>query len=59
MQAVKTYPQQRYRFRLYDNVDKLSPEQIRAATGCADLCNLGYFALTANGAVRPTTTRAP
>ena len=52
MQAVKTYPQQRYRFRLYDNVDKLSPEQIRAATGCADLCNLGYFALTANGAVK-------
>ena len=38
-----TLPQARYSFRLYDNVDKLTPAQIKAATGCWGLVNLAYF----------------
>ena len=42
---IREYPQSRYTFHLYDNVDKLTPAKIRERTGCRDLVNLAYFDL--------------
>ena len=42
---IREYPQSRYTFHLYDNVDKLTPARIRERTGCRDLVNLAYFDL--------------
>ncbi|MEG1593033.1 MAG: N-acetylmuramoyl-L-alanine amidase [Oscillibacter sp.] len=43
--ALKVYPQKEWKFRVYDNIRKLEPKEIVKETGCADLVNLGYFAL--------------
>ena len=39
------FPQDKYRFRLYDNVERLTWQQIQAETGCYALLNLAYFSL--------------
>lgn len=44
---LKEYSQDKYSFRIYDNVKKLTPSQIKKQTGCHSLVNLAYFALTA------------
>lgn len=41
--AIKKFPQSKYRFQLYDNVDQLTWQQIQQKTGCCALCNLWYF----------------
>ena len=41
--AIKKFPQSKYRFQLYDNVDQLTWKQIQQKTGCCALCNLWYF----------------
>ena len=40
---IKEYSQDLYSFRLYDNIRKLTPAQIKAEEGCYDLINLAYF----------------
>ena len=40
------FPQDKYRFRLYDNVKRLTWQQIQAETGCTAILNLAYFHLT-------------
>ncbi|OUQ16465.1 hypothetical protein B5E80_18995 [Flavonifractor sp. An135] len=40
------FPQDKYRFRLYDNVKRLTWQQIQAETGCTAILNLAYFSLT-------------
>ena len=40
------FPQDKYRFRIYDNVKRLTWRQIQAETGCAAILNLAYFHLT-------------
>lgn len=40
------YPQKAYRFELYDNVRRLTRQQIQKETGCYALINLWLFALT-------------
>ena len=37
------FSQSKYRFQLYDNIDKLTWRQIQQKTGCCALCNLWYF----------------
>ena len=41
--VLAKFPQNRYRFELYDNIDKLTWRQIQQKTGCCALCNLWYF----------------
>lgn len=45
---IAEYPQDRYRFRLYDNVKRLTWRQIQAEQGpeCVGVLNLALFALT-------------
>lgn len=43
---LSEFPQDKYRFRLYDNVKRLTWQQIQAETGCCALLNLAYFDLT-------------
>lgn len=38
-----TFPQSKYRFRLYDNAAKKTWQQIKQETGCYALINLAYF----------------
>ena len=38
-----TFPQNEFRFRIYDNVHKKSWQEIKAETGCYSLINLAYF----------------
>ena len=40
---IAKFPQSKYRFQLYDNVDRLTWQQIQKKTGCCALCNLWYF----------------
>lgn len=40
---IKEYSQDLYSFRLYDNIRKLTPAQIKDEEGCFDLINLAYF----------------
>lgn len=40
---IAEFPQSKYRFQLYDNVDRLTWQQIQQKTGCCALCNLWYF----------------
>lgn len=40
---IAKFPQGKYRFQLYDNIDKLTWQQIQQKTGCYALCNLWYF----------------
>lgn len=40
---IAKFPQDKYRFQLYDNIDKLTWQQIQQKTGCCALCNLWYF----------------
>lgn len=42
---IAAFPQSKYRFQLYDNIDKLTWQQIQRKTGCYALCNLWYFDL--------------
>lgn len=37
------FSQSKYRFQLYDNVNRLTWQQIQQKTGCCALCNLWYF----------------
>lgn len=45
---IAEYPQDKYRFRLYDNVKRLTWKQIQAEQGpdCVGVVNLAYFGLT-------------
>ena len=43
---IQEFSQDKYRFRLYDNVKRLTWQQIQAETGCGALLNLAYFHLT-------------
>lgn len=40
---ISVFQQDKYRFQLYDNIDKLTWRQIQQKTGCCALCNLWYF----------------
>ena len=40
---ISVFPQNKYRFQLYDNVNRLTWQQIQKKTGCCALCNLWYF----------------
>lgn len=40
---ISVFQQDKYRFQLYDNIDKLTWRQIQQKTGCYALCNLWYF----------------
>lgn len=40
------FSQSKYRFQLYDNVNRLTWQQIQQETGCYALCNLWYFDLS-------------
>ena len=42
---IAVYPQDKYRFELYDNVERLTWQEIQRRTGCCALVNLWYFAL--------------
>lgn len=44
---IAEYPQDKYRFRLYDNVKRLTWKQIQAEQGpdCVGVVNLAYFSL--------------
>lgn len=42
---ISEFPQDRYRFRIYDNVKRLTWQQIQAETGCTAILNLAYFSL--------------
>lgn len=44
---IAEYPQDKYRFALYDNINQLSWQAIKKQTGCYALVNLWYFALVA------------
>lgn len=43
---IQEFSQDKYRFRLYDNVKRLTWQQIQAETGCTAIINLAYFHLT-------------
>lgn len=43
---IAEFPQDRYRFRIYDNPQKKSWQTIRSETGCYALINLGYFSFS-------------
>lgn len=43
---IREFPQDKYRFRIYDNTRKLTWKQIQAETGCTAILNLAYFHLT-------------
>lgn len=45
MYQIAEFPQDKYRFRLYDNTKKLTWQQIKAETKCAAIINLAYFSL--------------
>lgn len=40
---IASFPQGKYRFALYDNVERLTWQEIKKKTGCVALCNLWYF----------------
>lgn len=40
---IAKFPQNKYRFQLYDNTDRMTWQQIQRKTGCVALCNLWYF----------------
>ena len=40
---IAKFPQCKYSFQLYDNINKLPWQQIQQKTGCCALCNLWYF----------------
>ena len=40
---IRAFPQSKYRFALYDNVGRLTWQEIKKKTGCHALCNLWYF----------------
>lgn len=42
---IAKFSQSKYRFELYDNVNKLTWQQIQQKTGCVAICNLWYFHL--------------
>lgn len=42
---IKTFSQDKFYFQLYDNIDKLTWQQIKEKTKCYALCNLWYFNL--------------
>lgn len=42
---IAEFPQDKYSFQLYDNINKLTWQQIQQKTGCVALCNLWYFHL--------------
>lgn len=42
---IAAFPQNKYRFQLYDNVNRLTWQQIKSKTGCYAICNLWYFSL--------------
>lgn len=42
---IAAFPQNKYRFQLYDNVNRLTWQQIQKKTGCVAICNLWYFHL--------------
>lgn len=44
---IAVYPQDKYRFELFDNVERLTWQEIKRRTGCCALVNLWYFALAA------------
>ena len=46
MYQIAEFPQDRYRFRLYDNGSRLTWQQIQAQQGCVAILNLAYFSLT-------------
>lgn len=43
---IARFPQDRFRFRIYDNAQRLSWQKIKEQTGCYALINLAYFSLT-------------
>lgn len=43
---IAKFHQSKYRFQLYDNVKRLTWQQIQAETGCTAIINLAYFSLT-------------
>ena len=43
--AIAVFPQDRYRFELYDNVKRLTRQQIQKEKGCYALVNLWLFSL--------------
>ena len=45
---IAEYPQDKYRFRIYDNTRRLTWKQIQAEQGpdCVGVVNLAYFGLT-------------
>lgn len=43
---IAEFPQDKYRFRIYDNPKKKSWQTIKAETGCYALVNLGYFSFS-------------
>lgn len=43
---IAKFNQTKYSFRLYDNTDRLTWQEIKQKTGCVALCNLWYFHLT-------------
>lgn len=43
---IEEYPQDKFYFRLYDNVGKKKWQQIQQETGCYALMNLAYFGLS-------------
>ena len=44
---IAEYPQDKYHFRLYDNVKRLTWKQIQAEQGpdCVDVVSLAYFSV--------------
>lgn len=45
MYQIAEFTQDKYRFRLYDNVKRLTWQQIQSEQGCAGILNLAYFSL--------------
>lgn len=42
---IRTFPQSKYRFQLYENKDRLTWQEIKEKTGCYAICNTWYFNL--------------
>lgn len=43
--VLAKFPQEKFRFELYDNTECLTWQEIKQKTGCYALCNLWYFSL--------------
>ena len=43
MYYIEEFPQDKYSFKLYDNVNRYTMEKIKQVTGCDSIVNLGYF----------------